>query len=96
MCTPLCHICRKTKKAQAGNKDSNDRKGCEYGSESLFFGSLIATYMVYRGQSTVGPFPHGPDGLLDIPLTPNVLSIGDSQDGPPDQDPPAGRPGGAP
>ncbi|HUG01811.1 MAG TPA: cytochrome c oxidase subunit 3 [Longimicrobiales bacterium] len=39
------------------------------GSESLFFGSLIATYMVYRGQSTVGPFPHGPDGLLDIPLT---------------------------
>ena len=39
------------------------------GSESLFFGSLIATYMVYRGQSTVGPFPHGEDGLLDIPLT---------------------------
>ncbi|HWV58872.1 MAG TPA: cytochrome c oxidase subunit 3, partial [Longimicrobiales bacterium] len=39
------------------------------GSECLFFGSLIATYMVYKGQSIAGPFPHGPDGVLDIPLT---------------------------
>jgi heme/copper-type cytochrome/quinol oxidase subunit 3 len=39
------------------------------GSECLFFGSLIATYMVYKGESIVGPFPHGPEGILDIPLT---------------------------
>jgi heme/copper-type cytochrome/quinol oxidase subunit 3 len=27
------------------------------GSETLFFGTLISTYMVYRGQSVVGPYP---------------------------------------
>ncbi len=36
------------------------------GSECLFFGSLIATYMAYRGASVVGPFPHE---ILDIPVT---------------------------
>jgi len=48
------------------------------GSECLFFGSLIMTYMAYRGSSVVGPFPHAdwvkPDGtvvhgILDIPIT---------------------------
>jgi cytochrome c oxidase subunit 3/cytochrome o ubiquinol oxidase subunit 3 len=28
------------------------------GSECLFFASLISTYLVYRGKSLVGPFPH--------------------------------------
>ena len=27
------------------------------GSDCLFFGALIATYMVYRGQSLTGPYP---------------------------------------
>jgi len=36
------------------------------GSDCLFFGSLIATYMVYRGQSLVGPYPAD---ILDIPIT---------------------------
>ncbi len=36
------------------------------GSECLFFGTLIATYMAYRGHSVVGPYPHE---ILDIPLT---------------------------
>jgi heme/copper-type cytochrome/quinol oxidase subunit 3 len=36
------------------------------GSETLFFGTLISVYMVYKGQSVVGPFP---DDVLDIPLT---------------------------
>lgn len=36
------------------------------GSETLFFGTLIATYMVYRGASVVGPYPRE---ILDIPLT---------------------------
>jgi heme/copper-type cytochrome/quinol oxidase subunit 3 len=36
------------------------------GSECLFFGSLIATYMAYRGASVVGPHPHE---ILDIPIT---------------------------
>jgi len=35
-------------------------------SECLFFGSLIATYLIYRGRSTVGPYP---DELFDIPFT---------------------------
>lgn len=35
-------------------------------SECLFFGSLIATYMLYRGQSVVGPYP---SDLFDIPFT---------------------------
>lgn len=36
------------------------------GSESIIFGTLIATYMVYKGKSIVGPYP---DEILDIPLT---------------------------
>jgi len=36
------------------------------GSETLFFGSLISTYMVYKGSSLGGPYPHE---ILDIPLT---------------------------
>ena len=27
------------------------------GSECLFFGSFIAAYLLYRGRSTVGPYP---------------------------------------
>ena len=36
------------------------------GSECLFFGSFIATYMTYKHESVVGPYPHD---LFDIPLT---------------------------
>jgi heme/copper-type cytochrome/quinol oxidase subunit 3 len=36
------------------------------GSETLLFGTLIATYLVYEGRSVVGPLPHE---ILDIPLT---------------------------
>jgi heme/copper-type cytochrome/quinol oxidase subunit 3 len=36
------------------------------GSETLFFGTLIATYLVYEGRSVTGPLPHE---ILDIPLT---------------------------
>ena len=36
------------------------------GSDCLFFGSLIATYMVYRGQSLSGPYPID---IIDIPIT---------------------------
>jgi heme/copper-type cytochrome/quinol oxidase subunit 3 len=36
------------------------------GSECMFFGSLIATYMVYKGKDKVGPHPHE---ILNIPLT---------------------------
>ncbi len=36
------------------------------GSECLFFGSLISTYMVYKGQSVKGPFPAE---IFNIPLT---------------------------
>ena len=47
------------------------------GSECLLFGSLIATYMAYKGNSLTGPYPHDavlPDGtvvegILDVPLT---------------------------
>ncbi len=36
------------------------------GSECLLFGSLIATYLVYKGRSVVGPYPHD---VLNIPFT---------------------------
>ena len=35
-------------------------------SDCLFFGSLIATYMVYRGQSLVGPYPID---IINVPVT---------------------------
>ncbi len=35
-------------------------------SECLFFGSLISTYLIFKGDSIVGPLPHD---VLDIPLT---------------------------
>ncbi|MBI4497008.1 MAG: cbb3-type cytochrome c oxidase subunit I, partial [Chloroflexi bacterium] len=36
------------------------------GSECMFFGTLIGTYMVYRGRSITGPYP---SEVLDIPFT---------------------------
>jgi len=36
------------------------------GSECMFFGSLIATYLVYKGRDQVGPHPHE---ILNIPFT---------------------------
>ena len=36
------------------------------GSECFFFGTLIATYMAYKGRSVVGPYPHE---ILNIPVT---------------------------
>ena len=36
------------------------------GSECLFFGSLISTYLIYRNRSLVGPFPQD---TFDIPYT---------------------------
>lgn len=35
-------------------------------SDCMFFGALIATYLVYGGRSLVGPYPVD---VLDIPLT---------------------------
>ena len=35
-------------------------------SECLLFGALISTYVLYRGRSEVGPFPHD---VFDIPYT---------------------------
>ena len=49
------------------------------GSECMLFASLISTYLIYKGRSRVGPFPHEPwtnpttgqtqAGILDIPVT---------------------------
>jgi cytochrome c oxidase subunit III len=52
------------------------------GSECMLFASLISTYMIYKGRSVVGPYPHvacpagPPPGcpvprppILDIPVT---------------------------
>src|SRR5688572_20269439 len=36
------------------------------GSECLLFGSLISTYLIYKGKSVVGPYPHE---VLNIPFT---------------------------
>jgi len=35
-------------------------------SECLFFGTLISTYLIFKGESIVGPLP---DEILDIPIT---------------------------
>jgi cytochrome c oxidase subunit 1 len=54
---------------QAGNLEVDHRKVAMWvflGSECFFFGTLIATYMAYKGRSVVGPFPHE---ILNIPLT---------------------------
>lgn len=48
------------------------------GSECMLFASLIATYLIYKGRSIVGPFPHTEyvneagqifKPILDIPVT---------------------------
>ena len=49
------------------------------GSECMLFASLISTYMIYKGRSVLGPFPHTPwtdpstgrqfPAILDIPVT---------------------------
>jgi heme/copper-type cytochrome/quinol oxidase subunit 3 len=48
------------------------------GSECMLFISLISTYLIYKGRSVVGPYPHepytAPDGtvwkpILNIPVT---------------------------
>ena len=36
------------------------------GSECLFFGTLISTYLVYRNQSIIGPYPND---IIDVPVT---------------------------
>ena len=36
------------------------------GSDCMFFGSLIATYIIYQGRSKVGPFP---EDVFSIPVT---------------------------
>jgi cytochrome c oxidase subunit III len=49
------------------------------GSECMLFASLISTYLIYKGRSVVGPFPHDPclppacdvarPAILNIPIT---------------------------
>jgi cytochrome c oxidase subunit 3 len=49
------------------------------GSECMLFMSLISTYLIYKGKSLVGPYPHESwtdpmtareyHGILDIPVT---------------------------
>ncbi|OLB51386.1 MAG: cytochrome oxidase subunit III [Candidatus Rokubacteria bacterium 13_2_20CM_2_70_11] len=54
---------------QVGSLDLDHRKVAIWvflGSECFFFGTLIATYLAYKGKSVVGPEPHQ---ILDIPLT---------------------------
>src|SRR2546428_7861035 len=40
--------------------------GAFLGSDCMFFGSLIGTYLVYRGRALAGPLPHE---VFDIPYT---------------------------
>ena len=55
--------------SQVGATDVDHRKLAMWvflGSECFFFGTLVATYLAYRGRSVVGPHPHE---ILNIPLT---------------------------
>ncbi len=54
---------------QIGNLGVDHRKLAMWtflGSECFLFGTLIATYLAYKGRSVVGPKPHE---ILNIPLT---------------------------
>jgi heme/copper-type cytochrome/quinol oxidase subunit 3 len=54
---------------QIGNLAVDHRKLAMWvflGSECFLFGTLIATYLAYKGRSVVGPMPHE---ILNIPLT---------------------------
>jgi cytochrome c oxidase subunit 3 len=54
---------------QIGNLGVDRRKIAMWtflGSECMFFGTVIATYLAYRGRSVIGPYPHE---ILNIPVT---------------------------
>jgi cytochrome c oxidase subunit 1 len=54
---------------QTGALDVDHRKLAMWvflGSECFFFGTLIATYLAYKGRSVEGPGPHQ---ILNLPLT---------------------------
>jgi heme/copper-type cytochrome/quinol oxidase subunit 3 len=54
---------------QLGNLGADHRKLAMWvflGSECFLFGTLIATYLAYKGRSVVGPYPHE---ILNIPVT---------------------------
>src|ERR1700682_590387 len=46
------------------------------GSECMLFASLISTYLIYKGRSVVGPYPHDPclPPICSTPLKP-ILNI---------------------
>ena len=55
--------------AHQGSTGQNTRKLLMWaflGSDCMFFGSLIGTYLVYRGRAHEGPLPHE---VFDIPYT---------------------------
>jgi cytochrome c oxidase subunit I len=55
--------------AQVGGLGIDHRKLAMWvflGSECFLFGTLIATYMAYKGRSVVGPLPHQ---ILNLPVT---------------------------
>jgi heme/copper-type cytochrome/quinol oxidase subunit 3 len=54
---------------QMGGLELDHRKMAMWvflGSECFFFGTLVATYLAYKGRSVVGPTPHE---ILNIPVT---------------------------
>src|SRR5207237_6418641 len=54
---------------QLGDLDVDHRKLAMWtflGSECFLFGTLIATYLAYKGRSVVGPHPHE---ILNLPIT---------------------------
>jgi len=54
---------------QVGELPVDRRKSAMWvflGSECMFFGTIIGTYLAYRGRSVVGPYPHE---ILNIPVT---------------------------
>ncbi len=65
----MAHAAEAVHHAEATTTGLNHRKLLMWvflGSDCLFFGALIATYMVYRGQSVNGPYP---TDILNIPVT---------------------------
>jgi len=65
----LEHHCNPAHVRQEGGLGVDHRKLAMWvflGSECFLFGTLIATYMAYKGRSVVGPHPHE---ILNLPIT---------------------------
>ena len=79
MATAVAHAPAHTHHTSTGLDSTKIAIWAFIGSECFFFASLISTYLIYKGHSLVGPFPHEAwtdpatghvyKAILNIPVT---------------------------